>query len=48
MILNHPNSYKRLQLFISTGILFGIWTNLFYQSKNIRSLENTVKYNSIK
>ena len=35
--------YKKIQLFINTGILFGVWANLFYQTKD---LKRGIKYNS--
>lgn len=39
MFLRTKDSYKKLQLFISTGILVGIWGNLFIQTKNIKLKE---------
>ena len=35
--------YKKIQLFLNTGILFGVWANLFYQTKD---LKNKITYNS--
>lgn len=39
MFFRTKESYKKVQLFISTGILVGIWTNLFIQTKNIKLKE---------
>ena len=41
--MNELLVYKKIQLFINVGILFGVWANLFYQTKDLKS---GIKYNS--
>ena len=38
--MNEYIIYKRLQLFLSVGILSGIWGNLFIHSKNLNLKSN--------
>lgn len=43
--MNDSIIYKRIQLFLSSGILVGIWGNLFIQSRNIKYDDSNKKLN---